>query len=86
METMIGFVVGYFVGTREGRAGFEKARASWEAIRHSAELREMVGAAVAVATPVLRQLATGGAGALVGGVVEELTRRAAGVESDRAAA
>jgi hypothetical protein len=86
METMIGFVVGYFVGTREGRAGFEKARASWEAIRRSAELREMVGMAVAAATPMARQLAGGGAGTLVGGMVEELTRRAAGVESSRSTA
>ena len=60
METMIGFVVGYFVGTREGRAGFEKARASWEAIRHSAELRDMVGMAVAAATPMVKQLTSGG--------------------------
>jgi hypothetical protein len=47
METMIGFAVGYFVGTREGRAGFEKARASLAAIRHSEELRRMAGMAVA---------------------------------------
>jgi hypothetical protein len=86
METVIGFVVGYVVGTREGRAGFEKMVSSFDAIRRSEELRRMVGTAVATATPVLRQLAGGGAAAMVGSVVDELTRRAVGTEPDRHAA
>ena len=75
METMIGFVIGYYVGTRQGRQGLEQAMESLEAIRRSPQTRELLGAAYAAARPMIKQLASGGAGAVVSGAVEEIGRR-----------
>ena len=59
METVIGFIAGYLVGTSQGRAGLAKVRSSVEAIRTS---------------PELRRLASDGAG-IAGAVVKQATRR-----------
>jgi hypothetical protein len=59
METVIGFIAGYLVGTSHGRAGLAKVRSSVEAI---------------AASPELRRLAAEGAG-VAGVVVKEATRR-----------
>jgi hypothetical protein len=59
METIIGFIAGYMVGTRHGRAGLDKVRSSVEAI---------------AASPELRRLATDGAG-VAGVVLQSATRR-----------
>jgi len=75
METMIGFVIGYYVGTQHGRDGLAKAKESIEAIRKSPQTRELIGAAYAAARPLLKQLASGGAGAMVTGAFDEITRR-----------
>jgi hypothetical protein len=77
METMIGFVIGYYVGTRQGRHGLEQARQSLEAIRRSPQTRELLGAAYAAARPLVKQLVSGGAGTVVSGAVEEINRRMA---------
>lgn len=75
METMIGFVIGYYVGTRAGRDGLAQARAALDAIRQSPQTREILGTAYAAARPLIKQLASGGAGAVVSGAVEEIGRR-----------
>jgi hypothetical protein len=59
VETVIGFIAGYLIGTSHGRAGLAKVRHSVEAIRTS---------------PELRRLATDGAG-IAGEVVKQATRR-----------
>lgn len=76
METLIGFAVGYYVGTREGKAGLRKAMESLEAIRDSDEVRQLAG----MIAPTLKKIAGGGAGAMVSGVLEELNRRALAVQ------
>lgn len=81
METLIGFVVGYYVGTREGRAGFAKMRSSLDAIRQSEELRQLA----VMAAPMIKRLASGGAGAVVSDVLDELNRRATNSLDSRAA-
>jgi hypothetical protein len=78
METVIGFVVGFIVGTREGRAGVARLRASWQSIRTSPEVRRLAGEAAEVAESVVRQAAKGGFGETFGGVTEVLARRIAG--------
>jgi len=75
METMIGFVIGYYVGTQHGRDGLARARESIEAIRKSPQTRELLGTAYAAARPLIKQLVSGGAGAMVSGAVEEIGRR-----------
>jgi basic membrane lipoprotein Med (substrate-binding protein (PBP1-ABC) superfamily) len=66
METIIGFVIGYAVGIREGQAGFEKARAALRDIATSPELRRMIAETAATAAPIARKLAGDGATALFG--------------------
>ena len=60
METVIGFIVGYLVGTSHGRAGLAKVRTSVEAIRTSPELRRLAGEATGIAGIVLKQATRGG--------------------------
>jgi hypothetical protein len=83
METIIGFVAGYLVGSREGKAGLERLKTSWNAIRASPEVRKMAADAVSMAEQVVRQVPIGG---ISGTVVRSLASRAAGTrEASRAA-
>jgi hypothetical protein len=83
METMIGFVIGYYFGTRHGRAGLAQARDALEAIVQSDETRQLAATAFAAAQPMLKQLMSGGPGAVVSGVLEQLGRRGGVVEELR---
>jgi len=86
METIVGFVAGYLVGTREGRDGLERLRSSWNAIKTSPEVRRLAGEAVTVAEMAVRRASSGGLGGTVGGVTDILVRRAVGArEGSRAA-
>jgi hypothetical protein len=89
METILGFVVGYLVGTREGRDGLERMRSSWRSIRTSPEVRRLAGEAITVAEMVVRRASSGGISGLgeaAGGVTDMLVRRAVGArEGTRAA-
>jgi hypothetical protein len=77
METLIGFVVGYLMGTRHGRDGLAKMRESLDAIRSSPEVHQLVATGVSVAGSATRSVLSGGAGAMLNGVVESITRKAA---------
>jgi hypothetical protein len=93
METIVGFVAGYLVGTREGRDGLERLRSSWHSIRTSPEVRKLALEAVSVAEMAVRQVSGGGSlsslgglGGAVGDVRDMLVRRAVGArEGSRAA-
>jgi hypothetical protein len=89
METIVGFVAGYLVGSREGRDGLERLRSSWHAIRTSPEVRKLATEAVAVAEMAVRRSSGRGSlsiGGAVGGVTDMLVRRAAAArEGSRAA-
>ena len=89
METIVGFVAGYLVGTREGRDGLNRLRSSWHSIRTSPEVRKLATEAVTVAEMVARRASSGGFGDLggtVSGITDILMRRAAGSrEGSRAA-
>jgi hypothetical protein len=87
METIVGFVAGYLVGTREGRDGVERLRSSWHSIRTSPEVRKLALEAVSVAEMAVRQVSgRGSLGGAVGDVRDMLVRRAAGArEGSRAA-
>jgi hypothetical protein len=56
METLIGFAIGFVVGTREGREGLEKIRESWSAIRESTDVKHLIGEAISVVVPMVREL------------------------------
>lgn len=89
METLIGFVVGYLVGSREGKEGMERLKTSVSSIIGSAEARRMLAEAVAVAEPIARRASSTGLatmGGLGGTVVRQIVNRAAGTrENPRAA-
>ena len=76
METIVGFVAGYLVGTRQGREGLERLRASLQSIKNSPEVRRLAAEAVAVAETAVRQASSGGIKGLGGGVTDILVRRA----------
>jgi hypothetical protein len=63
METLIGFAIGFMVGTRQGKEGVSRMRETLLAIRESPDVRQVVGDAVVAFSPVVRELAraTGGA-------------------------
>jgi hypothetical protein len=92
METVIGFVVGYLVGAREGKGGLERLKVSVNSIIASPEARRMITEAMAVAQPVIQRATSaglgslGGAGGIGGAVVKQLVDRAVGArENSRAA-
>jgi hypothetical protein len=79
METFIGFIAGYLVGSREGKAGLERLKTSWNTIRTSPEVRKLAGDAMTVAEQVVRRAPVGGIG---GAVVRTLASRAGGTRRE----
>jgi len=75
METIIGFVAGYLVGSREGKAGLERLKTSWNAIRSSPEVRKLATDAITMAEQVVRRAPAGG---ISGTIVRMLASRAGG--------
>lgn len=75
METIIGFVVGYLVGSREGKAGLERLRTSANAIMRSPEVRRLAAEAITVAESTARQVSSQGAGGIGGSVARTLIDR-----------
>lgn len=89
METLIGFVVGYLVGAREGKDGVERLKTSVSSIIGSAEARRMVAEAMAVAEPIARRASSAGLasmGGIGGTVVRQIVSRAAGTRDESRAA
>jgi hypothetical protein len=80
METIIGFVVGYVVGTRQGRDGVKQMLAAVDGIRNSPETRELVLTGMAIARSTL----SGGAGAILNGAVQAASRKADSMLSEAA--
>ena len=85
MEAIIGFVVGYLAGSRDGRAGLERLRTSWHAIRTSPEVRRLAAEAAVIAEATVRQAAGGGLRGTVSGVTDLIASRAASRQGQRAA-
>ena len=83
MEVVLGFAVGYYIGTRQGRKGLVDAIESAQAIMGSQETRRFLSEAIStfenVAGPVMervgRKSSGGNRAALIGSVVDELIER-----------
>ena len=71
METIIGFVAGYLVGSREGKTGLERLKTSWNAIRTSPEVRKLAAEAMTFAEMAVRR--SPGGGLRLGGAVSDVT-------------
>jgi hypothetical protein len=73
METILGFVAGYLVGTRDGKDGLER-------------MRKLAANAITLVEGAVRQRSgRSGIGGAVGSVTDMLVRRAAGAREGRAA-
>lgn len=70
METLIGFAVGYVVGTQQGRDGLRRMQETIEAIRSSDEVRMAVITGASIAGSAVRQALGSGAGALASGAAD----------------
>ena len=85
VEVVLGFAVGYYMGTRQGRKGLLEAIESAQAIMASPETRRLLSEAIStfetVAGPVMermgRRTRSGTRAALIGSVVDELIERRA---------
>jgi hypothetical protein len=84
VDVLIGFAVGYWVGTRQGREGLQKAMDSAQAIWASPETKRLVGEGLSafetVAVPAIDRLgakSNGRRAALISTVVDELIERRA---------
>jgi len=75
METIIGFAAGYLVGSKEGKAGYERLKASVQAIAKSKEARRLAADAASLAGMLARQASARGIGASASGVAELVLRR-----------
>jgi hypothetical protein len=81
MEVVLGFAVGYWVGTRQGRDGLQRAldsaRAVWESPETKRALREGLSAfeAVAPAIDKLKQGRGNSRAAIIGSVMDEILER-----------
>jgi hypothetical protein len=84
VEVVLGFAVGYYMGTRQGRKGLQDAIESAQAIMASPETRRFLSEAIntfeSVAGPTMERMgrrSNGRRGALIGSVVDELIERRA---------
>ena len=84
VDVLIGFAVGYWVGTRQGREGLQKAMDSAQAIWASPETKRLVGegltALEAAAAPAMDRLGAKSNSrrtTLISTVVDELIERRA---------
>ena len=82
MEVVLGFAVGYFIGTRQGREGLQKALDSAQAIMASGETRRLLGeglsALESVAAPAMDRMggkSSRSKAALLGSVMDEVLER-----------
>jgi hypothetical protein len=84
VEAVIGFVVGYLVGTRQGRQGMQKALESAQAIWASPETKRLLSEGLAsfetVAAPAMDRMGAKSSrrSALISTVVDELIERRQG--------
>lgn len=84
METLIGFGVGYVVGTRHGRDGLRTMYESIEKIRTSPEVRQLAAGGATIARNAVKQLLSGGAKPMIAGAVETVFRKAQDMVADDA--
>ena len=55
MAAMVGFVLGYVLGTRAGDKGWEELQQSWQTISSSEEVRDILSGGLATVRDLVRQ-------------------------------
>jgi hypothetical protein len=72
METLIGFAVGYVVGTQQGKEWLRRMQESIEALRSSEDVRAALVTGASIAGSAVRQVLGSGAGAVASGAADAL--------------
>ena len=84
MEVLIGFAVGYWVGTRHGRKGLEQALETARGIWESPESRRLLGEGLSALQGVMpimdaaRKRRGDARSAIIRGVIDEIMERRSG--------
>ncbi|HEU5002186.1 MAG TPA: hypothetical protein VFW71_05330 [Actinomycetota bacterium] len=81
MEALVGFAIGYWTGTRDGREGLQKALNALDAITKSEQFKSLVNSGLSVGGNLL---AKGMQNANAGGVASTVSRGVVGVVAQRA--
>ena len=77
METLIGFAIGYWAGTRDGAEGLAKAMAAIDAITKSEEFKSLLGTGMAMGGSMMSKgLQSTGGNSLAQGVLGAVAGRA----------
>ena len=77
MEALIGFAIGYWAGTRDGREGLQRAVQAFDAISKSEEFRSLMTQGLAVGGALLSKgLGKAGGLSMAEGVVGVIADRA----------
>jgi hypothetical protein len=87
MEVLVGFAVGYWVGTRQGRQGIEQAVDTVREIWASPEARRLLGEGLSAAAPVAGLLGKNKRDsglAVIRGVIGEVVERRYGHQEQAA--
>lgn len=56
MGALIGFIVGYYMGTKDGRERLAELKESMETIRNSAEVQEMIASGASAVSDLAQQV------------------------------
>ncbi len=56
MEVLVGFAVGFVVGTKQGRDGVARVIESANAIRSSKEVQKLVESALVMGMPMMKEI------------------------------
>jgi hypothetical protein len=56
MEVLVGFAVGFVVGTKQGRDGVARVIESANAIRSSKEVQKLVESALVIGMPMMKEI------------------------------
>lgn len=78
MEALIGFAIGYWAGTRDGKAGIEKAWQALDALSKSNEFKSLVGQGLSMGSGLLSKGMGAAGGNAIGSVVMGIVTEKAG--------
>jgi hypothetical protein len=78
LETLVGFAVGYYVGTQQGREGLDKALSAWRSLSKSEEFAGLTSNLVEMGSGLMKAGLSKGGGAVLGGLAGGLADRAKG--------
>jgi hypothetical protein len=80
MEVLIGFAIGYWAGTRQGRKGLEQTLETARGIWESPETRRLLGEGLSAVTPIMDATRKRGdaRSAIIRGVIDEIMERRSG--------